>query len=108
MPRSLPILGNNGKAMTRNYEMLLLSDEAIYVYQYMALEAISSKADQANDYLSEMLRYVSDNLNSLVPQYILDIETSAQKSQLVPLFTRIVQSKYTDFLEQMLLQLTNI
>ena len=76
MPRSLPILGSNAKPTTRNYELLLLSDEAIYVYQYMALEAISSKAGQANDYLSEMLRYVSDHLNSLVPQYILDIQTS--------------------------------
>ena len=77
MPRSLPILGNNAKPAARNYEMLLLSDEAIYVYQYMALEAKASKASQANDYLSEMLRYVADNLNTLVPQYILEIETKS-------------------------------
>ena len=53
--------------------------------------------EPAHDYLSNMLNYISSNLDSLVPFYILGMQTSTIESPLATLFTKIVKTGEVDF-----------
>lgn len=49
--------------------MLLLSEEAIYIFQYLAL-----MREPAHDYLNNLLNHIASNLDTLVPSYILELK----------------------------------
>ena len=78
--------------------MLLLSDEAIYIFQYLAL-----MGEPAHDYLNNMLNHIASNLDTLVPYYILELnQQSHSKGDLSGLFQSIVKCGEVTFFAEML------
>ena len=73
--------------------MLLVSEEAIYVYEYLAL-----MNEPAQDYLDNMLNYIQSNLNVYVPKCLLGLESLYQNRQcpIESLFRKILLSKTGD------------
>lgn len=48
--------------------MILLSDEAIYVFEYLAL-----MRQPAHDYLNSILNHVNSSIDVLVPAFLLEL-----------------------------------
>lgn len=70
-------------------KVLLLSPEAIYVFQYLAL-----MNEPASDYLNNMLNFVHANLNTLVPGHVLGVGRQ-DESPLSLLFAKISKTDQT-------------
>ena len=77
--------------------MLILSPEAIYVFQYLAL-----MREPAQDYLQSMLILVNSNLDSLVPSLVLGTTQNANQLPLEFLFAKIAKTTEVNFFAAML------
>ena len=97
----LPQSFQNKTSIQVSNRMLLLSDEAIYIFEYLAL-----MREPAHDYLSSVLNHIYSNVDSLVPAYVLELQEPCAQISLTALLQKIARSGHLGFLATMLRSLT--
>ena len=103
----MPQFNQNNDSIQASNKMLLLSSEAIYVFQYLAL-----MGEPAQDYLGNILSQIGQNLNIYIPGYILGITDLSKVESVVgpleSLFIKISKTSEVGFFAYMLEQLSQI